>query len=183
MDIMGLRFVLAILLLEATVKAEEDEGQGSVTFWQEKFTLTCPESGKWYRKKLELKSGNESKEFEQIYTSENKGFYHCKYEDSSSKDVHYYFYVKGKVCKSCFELDENLFALIIVADVLGTAVVMLIIYMSCKKKHSGGSAPRSAPKAPAHSRSQGPPVPSPDYEQLNPHTRGQDPYSTVNRMG
>ncbi|XP_071327589.1 T-cell surface glycoprotein CD3 epsilon chain-like [Trachinotus anak] len=175
MNSMGVQAVFAIpFLLIATVNAEE----GNVEFWREKFTMFCPENGTWYNG--EGKDMGPDSKLTQNYNSETKGLYHCKYTlDGESKE--YYFYVKGKACEDCFELDATLFLMVIVLDVLGTAFVMMIIFKCTKKKSSGG--PTHSSKAPARSGGRAPPVPSPDYEQLNPHTRAQDTYSMVNRTG
>ncbi|KAK1899861.1 T-cell surface glycoprotein CD3 epsilon chain [Dissostichus eleginoides] len=89
--------------------------------------------------------------------------------------------LKGKTCVNCFELDATLFGLVIAADVVGTVIMMIIIYRCTKKKSSAG--PTQTSKAPARTGGRAPAVPSPDYEPLNLHTRSQDPYSVVNRMG
>uniref|UniRef100_A0A8D3D5A9 Membrane protein DAP10 n=1 Tax=Scophthalmus maximus TaxID=52904 RepID=A0A8D3D5A9_SCOMX len=84
-------------------------------------------------------------------------------------------------CANCVELDASSFGLVIAADMAGTVVLMAIIYKCTKKRSSAGPTPSS--KAPARSGGRAPPVPSPDYETLNAHTRSQDPYSVVNRTG
>ncbi|XP_070826860.1 T-cell surface glycoprotein CD3 epsilon chain-like isoform X1 [Chaetodon trifascialis] len=168
MTSMGIQAALAVLLLlAATVKADE------VSFWGEYVTMTCPESGTWYYKNNNVSEGLD---YTLKYDNTKKGLYECKYDEKI-----YYFYVQGKVCENCFELDGTLFALAITADMSVTAFVMMIIYMRIKKRGSPGLSHTS--KAPAHSGGRAPPVPSPDYEQLNTHTRSKDTYSTVNRMG
>ncbi|KAI9541287.1 hypothetical protein NQZ68_031615 [Dissostichus eleginoides] len=167
MSSMCVRAALAVLLFIATVEADK----GGVTFWGEEFTMTCPEKGIFY------KEGNISTEAKQhTLKYDDKGLYHCKY-----KDEKYYFYVRGKTCVNCFELDATLFGLVIAADVVGTVIMMIIIYRCTKKKSSAG--PTQTSKAPARTGGRAPAVPSPDYEPLNLHTRSQDPYSVVNRMG
>ena len=39
-------------------------------------------------------------------------------------------------CENCFELDAELFGLVIFVDVIGTAIVMMIIFKFTKKKSS-----------------------------------------------
>uniref|UniRef100_A0A8C9Z286 CD3 gamma/delta subunit Ig-like domain-containing protein n=1 Tax=Sander lucioperca TaxID=283035 RepID=A0A8C9Z286_SANLU len=150
MNSMGVRATLAVLLLFiATVKAAE----GGVTFWRETFTMTSKESdyiGETYT---------------QNYDTKSKGLYHCEYTDGEgSESKKYYFYVKGKACKNCFELDSYVVGLAIVVDVLGTAFVMMVIYRYTKKKYSAGLS--QASKAPARSagRHQAPSAPPVDYE-------------------
>lgn len=174
---MGVQAVLAVLLLfTATVKADE-----GVTFWREKFTMTCPQTGTWF-KKQEITQFAEGKDVTLKYDGKAKGLYHCEYKEEEKTDTtKYYFYVKGKVCADCFELNAALFWGIIVADLMMTAFLMIIIYRFTKKKSSAGLT--HASKAPARSGGQAPPVPSPDYEPLNAHTRSQDAYDTVNRTG
>ncbi|KAM7413532.1 hypothetical protein PAMA_020758 [Pampus argenteus] len=168
---MGVQAVLAVLLLVmGTVKAEQ------VSFWRNRFKMTCPEEGKWFQKGV-LKQETKTQDYEVVYDSNTKGTYHCEYDNGQKK---YYFYVQGKTCENCFELDAKLLMVAIIADMIGTVLIMVIIYRCTKKKRS--PAPHSA-KAPARSGGRAPPVPSPDYEQLNPHSRSQDPYSFLNRMG
>ncbi|XP_028429323.1 T-cell surface glycoprotein CD3 epsilon chain isoform X2 [Perca flavescens] len=171
---MGVRATLAVLLLFiATVKAAE----GGVTFWREHFTMTCPENGTWYRKEDQIHVGQT---YTEVYNGNSKGEYRCEYNDPKKT---YYFFVKGKACENCFELDSFVVGLAIVVDVLGTAFVMMVIYRYTKKKYSAG--PSQASKAPARPAGHhtGPPPPQPDYEPLNPHTRNNGAYDVVNRTG
>ncbi|XP_068563121.1 T-cell surface glycoprotein CD3 epsilon chain-like [Cebidichthys violaceus] len=174
MNSMGVRAALAFLLLFiATVKAATTN-QGGVTFWKEDFTMTCPEKGTWFKK---AEVGNLSQTYTSPYTGKSKGVYYCSYKDKDSKDIKYYFYLKGRVCANCFELDAAFIAVIIVVNMVGTTCVMLIIYRCTKKRREAGLTPD--PKAPALPGGRPPVL----YEPLNPHTRSQDPYSVVNRMG
>ncbi|XP_042343129.1 T-cell surface glycoprotein CD3 epsilon chain-like [Plectropomus leopardus] len=170
--------VLAVLLL-FIAKA----GAAGVEFWREKFTMTCPENGTWFRKQADTKHVGPTYTLQ--YGGTTKGLYYCEYPDpdSDTGKTKYYFYVKGKVCKSCFELDSILFLLVVFVDVLGTAAVMIFIFRCTKKKSSAG--PSQSSTAPALSERRGPSATSTQspYESLSPHTRSQDPYSTVNRMG
>nr|ACY54762.1 CD3 epsilon splice variant [Hippoglossus hippoglossus] len=88
---------------------------------------------------------------------------------------------KGSACANCIELEAAPLALAITVDMAGTIILMMIIYKCTKKKSSAGST--QASKAPARAGGRAPPVPSPDYEALNPHTRSQDPYAIVSRTG
>ncbi|XP_070762367.1 T-cell surface glycoprotein CD3 epsilon chain-like [Enoplosus armatus] len=177
MNSMGVRPALAVLLLFI---AAVEAGEGGVTVWREYFTMTCPGEGSWYYKKQNVSEGAT---YQLKYEHTKKGLYYCEYyedpEFSETNKMKYYFYVQGKVCENCFELDASLFGLAIAADVIGTAFVMMIVYRCTKKKESSAHAS----KAPARSGGQGPPVSSSHYEQLNTHTRSQDTYSIVNRTG
>ncbi|XP_078102786.1 T-cell surface glycoprotein CD3 epsilon chain-like [Sander vitreus] len=181
MNSMVVRATLAVLFLFiATVKA----GEGGVTFWREKFTLTCPETGKWFKDTINIAEGNT---YTRDYNGKTNGLYHCEYntgDDNGGNIIKkYYFYVKGKACANCFELDSFVVGLAIVVDVLGTAFVMMVIYKYTKKKYSAGL--RQASKAPARSAGhhQAPPVPNADYEPLNPRTRALETYDLLNKNG
>lgn len=171
---MDFRVVFAILLLSvATVKAK-----GDVSFWGEYVTMTCPDIGKWFI------AGNitelADKEYQMKYTG-SQDVYYCEYKDDGGTNIKYYFYIQGKACATCFEVDGLLFLVVIVVDLLGTIGLMFLIYSCTKKRSSAG--PANTSKSPARSGGRGPPVPSPDYEQLNNLTRSQDTYSVVNRTG
>ncbi|XP_027136071.1 T-cell surface glycoprotein CD3 epsilon chain [Larimichthys crocea] len=135
--------------------------------------MTCPESGTWYYKD---KISDSNTTLTITYGNDKKGLYYCEYDS----DKKYYFFVQGKVCENCFELNAALFGVVIVMDVALTAVVMIIIFMCTKKKNPAGLA--HPPKTPARPERRGPPGQSSEYEQLN-HTRSQDTYSIVNRTG
>ncbi|XP_020500035.1 T-cell surface glycoprotein CD3 epsilon chain [Labrus bergylta] len=155
-----------------------DAADGDVEFWRETVTMTCPEEGTWYEKgNSEMTDLKENKTYVFKYENKKKGLYHCVHD----VDKKYYFYVQGKACENCFELNPLVFALAIIVDVIGTAFVMMIIYRCGKKRRSDGLS--NASTAPARRGGRAPPLPSPDYEPLNPHTRNQDPYSTVSRTG
>ncbi|XP_026155206.1 T-cell surface glycoprotein CD3 epsilon chain [Mastacembelus armatus] len=178
MNNLGVRAVLVVLLFVPSVKAVA----GSVTFWRETYTMTCPEKGEWFLKGDNVSCSSEESTCTVTYNGKNKGPYFCKYTDHLNVEKKYYFYVQGKVCENCFELDGTIFMLIVVLDIVATIFVILLIYMNTKKKSSSGPMPTS--KAPARSGGRAPPVPSPDYEPLSTHTRSQDTYSTVvNKTG
>ncbi|XP_060901666.1 T-cell surface glycoprotein CD3 epsilon chain-like isoform X2 [Labrus mixtus] len=172
MTSIGVGAALTVLLLFISPVDAGDE------FWMEHVTMTCPEAGKWYEKgNSEMKDLEGNKTYVFKYENRKKGLYHCVNEE----DTKYYFYVQGKACENCFELDPLLFGLAIIVDVIGTVFVIMIIYTCGKKRRSDG--PSNASTAPARRGGRAPPLPSPDYEPLNPHTRNQDPYSTVSRTG
>lgn len=179
MNSMGVQAVLAVLLFTiGTVKAAE----GGVSFWRENFIMTCPEEGAWYKIDGNNITYKDSKTHELEYNGTNKGGYYCEYiKNGESASQKYSFYVQGKACENCFEMEASFLMLAIIVDVVMTGFVMMIIYRCTKKKSS--AAPHSSKAPPARSGGRAPPVPSPDYEQLNPQTRGQDTYSLLNRTG
>ncbi|XP_060929589.1 T-cell surface glycoprotein CD3 epsilon chain-like [Limanda limanda] len=177
---MGVRAVIAMALLLSVAGSEDKTPEGSVTFNGEKFTMTFRMSGKWYRRNAEV--GEAVNKLELSYTSDSKGLYKCEYKESDTDEAKaYYFYVKGKACANCIELEATNLGLAITVDMAGTIILMMIIYKCTKKKSSAGST--HASKAPARAGGRAPPVPSPDYEALNPNTRNEDPYSSVSRTG
>lgn len=173
---MGVQAVLVVVLLGiATTMAEDSTTQGNVKIWRNQVTLICPKVGKWIDRNGPIEDSSASKTYTFLYTS--KGQYRCEYDSKK-----YRFYVEGNVCENCFELDGNTLFMVIVGDLLLTIIVMVIVYRCSNKKSPAG--PPQPSKAPPRSGGRGPPVPSPDYEALNPQTRAQDTYSTVvNRMG
>lgn len=173
---MVFRAVLALtLLISATVEAKD------VSVWMDKVKLTCPWSGKLYQVKgssseslLDGTSTTKYTEYTYNYTGTTDQ-YRCEKEDDET--IKYHFYIQGKPCKNCIELDAWVFAVVIVADVIGTTVVMVLVH-KCSKKTTG--AQQKTPKAP---RSREVDIPL-TYETLNPHTRSQETYSTViNKTG
>uniref|UniRef100_M3ZL37 CD3 gamma/delta subunit Ig-like domain-containing protein n=2 Tax=Xiphophorus maculatus TaxID=8083 RepID=M3ZL37_XIPMA len=185
---MAVQVVFAVIFMFATsVKAETVKG--GATFWNKEVTLTCPLTGSvtWHKEKSKnpetsTSTKNVPKEF--TFTYERQVQYRCQYEIAGpppESTVNYYFYVKGKACKNCFELDPKIFLGIIVANVIWTAVVMMIIYRCSKKKSSDG--PSSSIKPTPRAGHRAPHGPSADYETLNPNTRSQDTYSTVVNSG
>ncbi|XP_061781558.1 T-cell surface glycoprotein CD3 epsilon chain-like [Nerophis lumbriciformis] len=148
------------LLITVAVAAD----QGGVSFWKESFKMKCPQDGKWFQGKSEV--GPKSSSYTVDFDGNTKGLYHCEY-GAQMPSVKYYFYVEGKGCSHCFEMDGVVLGLVIAADVSVTATVMILIYWCVKK--------RSATQAIG-----GPVPPSPDYEPLNIH--GQDAYSSLNNI-
>ncbi|XP_017163668.1 T-cell surface glycoprotein CD3 epsilon chain [Poecilia reticulata] len=179
---MTVQAVFVIIFMFATsVKAET----GGAEFWKKDVTLTCPERGTWHKGQPTTPEATTSpvvstKEYTFLY--ERQVLYTCQYKknEHTSPTVNYYFYVKGKACQNCFELDPKFFVVIIVVDVIGTAVVMMIIYRCSKKKSSDAPTPSNKPTPRAGHRA--PHGPS-EYETLNPNTRSQDTYSTVVNSG
>ncbi|KAM9441685.1 T-cell surface glycoprotein CD3 epsilon chain-like [Salvelinus alpinus] len=159
---------LVFLLIMTTV-----EGKGDVSFWRNTVTMTCPGEGLWYEGTVQMEV-KESEGFTENY-DENKRVYYCVYTDGVNEKTNYQFYIKGKVCKDCYELNPTLVAGAIIGDLLVTGGVILIVYLRARKK-SGPAAPQ---KPTSRSAGRGPPVvPSPDYEPLSVATRSRDIYAT-----
>ncbi|XP_037534447.1 T-cell surface glycoprotein CD3 epsilon chain-like [Nematolebias whitei] len=160
---------VVVLMFSATVKTES-------AFWRDKVTLTCPSDGIWYDSETKVQSPTTATTFEFVY--QHKAQYYCEYKKTESDDTFtkrmYYFYVKGKACENCFEVDGFLFMLVIIVDLIGTSVLMIIVY-SCTKKKSPDQRSQSRSK----SGGRAPPVPAADYEQLNPNSESTETYSAV----
>ncbi|XP_038817939.1 T-cell surface glycoprotein CD3 epsilon chain-like [Salvelinus namaycush] len=154
-----------LLLIMTTV-----EGEGDVSFWRTTVTMTCPAKGLWYEGTVQMEQ-DEREKITKDY-DENKRVYYCVY---GNEKTNYQFYIKGKVCKDCYELNPTLVAGAIIGDLLVTGGVILIVYLRARKK-SGPAAPQ---KPTSRSAGRGPPVvPSPDYEPLSVATRSRDIYAT-----
>ncbi|XP_056467607.1 T-cell surface glycoprotein CD3 epsilon chain-like [Gadus chalcogrammus] len=162
--------VLVFLLLSFA----RSEYTGGVSFWQKNFTMTCPKKGDWYKTEGDIKINQASETLEQEYNDMTKGHYHCIHNKEK-----YHFYVKGKVCENCYELDPVTVAVVIIADVLLTLGVILVVYVRARKRKSAGAKPK---KVSSSGPSGSPATSSPDYQTLHPNSRS-DPYSTVHRMG
>ncbi|MEQ2184110.1 hypothetical protein GOODEAATRI_004558, partial [Goodea atripinnis] len=123
---MGVQAVWLVLLL-FVVHVETQKG--GVTFWRGTVTLTCPENGTWTGLPKPEPSTSKTHEFQY----KGQAQYVCAYQ-ADEEEQKYLFYVKGKACENCFEMDGFLFMLVILIDVIGTAIVMRIIYVCTKKK-------------------------------------------------
>ncbi|XP_008306805.1 T-cell surface glycoprotein CD3 epsilon chain-like [Cynoglossus semilaevis] len=167
--------IVVLFLVVATVRANE---KGTVISDGNKFIMNCPAEGDWYMNEKKL-NGDKTRSLEKEYGSDTKGLYSCKYTEDGTEKT-YFFYIKGKPCANCWELDGLFLLTAIVAEVLGTVVFMTIIYKCTKKKSSGG--PDKTPQKPSRPGGRAPQATSSDYEQLN-RTRASDPYAFVNRMG
>ncbi|XP_061576489.1 T-cell surface glycoprotein CD3 epsilon chain-like [Cololabis saira] len=178
MHSLGVQAALVALLMSAViVKAEE----GGVEFWRETVTLICPEEGNWYDNNNKVFNGTRTYTFK----FERQSQMYCEY-DGPIRRMKYSFYVKGRTCENCFELDAFIMGTAIVVDLMVTVAVMTMVYRCTKKKGSDRPTQTSKrPPAPARPGDRGTTTTSGEggYEPLNPHTRSQDPYSTVNRMG
>ncbi|KAL0972753.1 hypothetical protein UPYG_G00194360 [Umbra pygmaea] len=163
----NVRLVFLIMTVTAV------EGKGDVTFWRDKVTLTCPEKGDWYKDGNMLMSDENELEINMNELS-SKVMWDCKYE-SGSGIINYQFYIKGRGCKNCFEVETALVAGAIVGDLLLTAAVILIVYRWAHKK-SGPAAPK---KLTTRSRGPAPVVPDSDYEPLRLGSRGTNIYATA----
>lgn len=133
--------------------------------------MTCPwKDGTWFLSTDEKKQVNDGENFELEYDNSKKDTYYCK--NATTK---YYFYAQGKACKQCYELNADLFFYLLLGDMVFTVGLMIVIY-KCTKKNSSGQSPHAS-YASSRSGGQAPPIPNPDYEPLNPHTRNQETYS------
>ncbi|XP_051814191.1 T-cell surface glycoprotein CD3 epsilon chain-like [Acanthochromis polyacanthus] len=180
---MGVQAVLTVVLIlfTATVKTHD----GEISVWKTKVTLTCPEIGKWYKDDTVITEKTDDADLEieeksHTFTYEGKTTFHCEYT-SQAETIKYYFRFEGKVCEDCYEVDARLIGLVIIVDIVGTALLMILICSCTKNKSSAGPAHSS--KAPARSGGRPTPASSSEYEQLNRQTRSQDTYSVVNRTG
>ncbi|XP_069003382.1 T-cell surface glycoprotein CD3 epsilon chain-like [Embiotoca jacksoni] len=171
MHSIGVQAVLVVVLM-FTATAKSDGGY--VAFWMDKVELTCPGEGSWFKDKVSIPNDQKEK-YTFDYT--DKSNYHCEYDETKS----YQFYVMGKTCDKCFELNGTVFAVAIVVDVVGTAFLMWIIFRCTKKKSSAG--PTHSSKAPARPGATAPPGSSSEYESLNLQNVSQGTYSVVNRTG
>ncbi|KAJ0063833.1 hypothetical protein NL108_011078 [Boleophthalmus pectinirostris] len=161
------RTVLAVVLLViATVEAKK----GDVTFWMDKIKLTCPGNGEWFDGSHKSMNRTDTT-LEQNFIGP-KEQYHCLHDSES-----YYFYIIGKACTYCFELDAVVLAVVIVTDVIVTGIVMIMVYKCTKKKTAG---PQHAPKA-GRTRLENIPLSdhSSPYAPLSHHTRSNDTYSHI----
>ncbi|MED6294344.1 hypothetical protein CHARACLAT_020176 [Characodon lateralis] len=166
---MAVQAVLIILLMFATTVKTET---GQATFFKKSVTLTCPQDGTWHLEDAKVQETQDSFTFP--YKSQVK--YRCEYKEGDiATNMKYYFYVKGKTCENCFELDAVFFLVIIFVDIIGTVVVMMIIYRCSKKKSSEVPPPTIKP----HPRTGYTQDQSSHYELLNPNTQSTDTYSTV----
>ncbi|MEQ2290803.1 hypothetical protein AMECASPLE_006703 [Ameca splendens] len=165
---MGVQAVWLVLLL-FVVRVETQKG--GVTFWGGTVTLTCPENGTWTGLPKPEPSTSKTHEFQY----KGQAQYVCAYQaNTEGEEQKYLFYVKGKACENCFEVDGFLFMLVILIDVIVTAIVMRIIYVCTKKKSP------DPPPQPQRARGSRPgPDQSSAYESLNPNTQSTLTYSTV----
>ncbi|KAM4628187.1 T-cell surface glycoprotein CD3 epsilon chain-like [Polymixia lowei] len=173
----------ALLLLITTVKADK----GSVSFQNKEFKMSCPESGDWYKGETKTKINETTQDLTLKYDDSkgkgsNKGHYYCQYNEyvDATTPTIYQFYVRGKVCDNCYELDGSTLGVAIVLDLTVTGLVILLVYFYAKRKNSAGPTPTKGP-AQAAGRDAPPVPPATDYEPLNHLTRGQETYSALNR--
>ncbi|XP_008424838.1 T-cell surface glycoprotein CD3 epsilon chain-like [Poecilia reticulata] len=164
---MGVQVMFVVLFM---FLATAESQKGGVSFWRNKVTLSCPENGTWTNK-MEKATLGAATTYEFIFKGQAQ--YYCEYESEGEK-FKYSFFVKGKACENCFEVDGFLFMLVILVDVIGTAVVMRIIYVCTKRKHP--NVPIQPPRA-RRTRPQG--DQSSAYESLNTNTQATETYSAV----
>ncbi|XP_036005991.1 T-cell surface glycoprotein CD3 epsilon chain [Fundulus heteroclitus] len=167
---MAVQVVFVVLLLSVAA-VETQTVKGAVTIWRDQVTLSFPREGKWIEHgKTEEISSNDTL----TIPFKGKAHYFYEYSDDEGSNQKYQFYVKGNACENCFELDGYVLMLVILVDVIGTAILMRIIYVCNKGKR------RYAPPPPQPARRRGPrPDQSSAYESLNPNTQATETYSTV----
>ncbi|XP_056140014.1 T-cell surface glycoprotein CD3 epsilon chain-like [Lampris incognitus] len=169
--------LVAFLMLRTAVKGDDEPPvEPRVFFSGIKFTMICPWKDLTWYKGNNKESENDENTLTKQYNMENKGVYCC------TNDSHIYqFYVRGKVCENCYEMNGIIVFLIVAGDIALTTVVILLAFFSAKRQDSTTStSTKGSSRAAGRS---GPPVPSPDYEPLRPQTRNPDTYSTVHRTG
>ncbi|XP_059930416.1 T-cell surface glycoprotein CD3 epsilon chain-like [Gadus macrocephalus] len=126
-----------------------------VSFWKKSFTMTCPDVGDWYKEDIKI-AANSEKLYIMEYNDTTKGHYYCIHLAEK-----YHFYVKGKVCENCYELDPVKVAVVIIADVLLTLGVILVVYVRARKRKSAVAKPK---KVSSSGPSGSPATSSPDYQ-------------------
>uniref|UniRef100_A0A8C7Y4I7 T-cell surface glycoprotein CD3 epsilon chain n=1 Tax=Oryzias sinensis TaxID=183150 RepID=A0A8C7Y4I7_9TELE len=141
------------------VKAEE----GGVSFWRSDVTLTCPRNGTWFQHNTQLHTGETY-----VLKYERPIRVHCVYEEEEATKKTFFF-VKGRVCETCFELDGVYLGGAIFADVIMTAALMAFIYRRTKKVSASRSGGRASD------------IQSSEYQELNPRSISDGTYSAVNR--
>uniref|UniRef100_A0A3Q1FAD1 T-cell surface glycoprotein CD3 epsilon chain-like n=1 Tax=Acanthochromis polyacanthus TaxID=80966 RepID=A0A3Q1FAD1_9TELE len=140
---MGVQAVLTVVLIlfTATVKTQK----GEISVWKTKVTLTCPEIGKWYKDDTVITEKTDDADLEieeksHTFTYEGKTTFHCEYTSEDDKPTKYYFRFEGKVCEDCYEVDARLIGLVIIVDIVGTALLMILICSCTQNKSSAGPA-------------------------------------------
>ncbi|KAK7171316.1 hypothetical protein R3I93_003806 [Phoxinus phoxinus] len=152
---------LVVLMLTAAAASQDIRTTGSGA------VLVCSgeeENVKW-------KKGTEDmsiKTRENMVTAEQgvvKGEFSCEYTDNNAKTFKDLFYLNVKVCENCIELSGMMASAVILGDLVFTGAVILMVYV-CVRKNTGSTQQKaSKPRT-----SSAPPVPNPDYEQLNQNT-------------
>lgn len=172
-------FLHAILAVEGSEDGPDDT-KGSVEFWGTTVTLYCPSSydGIKVRKTNNKTQGHELEIHD--YTQKDDGQYDCLVSSSSQL---YQFYIKGKVCDNCYELNTVLVSGVIVGDLMLTFGIMMIVYLYAQKKAGKTNSTKSVPAKPkSRTAGRGPPEPpATDYQTLN--TVNRDTYAIVNKNG
>ncbi|XP_077077495.1 T-cell surface glycoprotein CD3 epsilon chain-like [Siphateles boraxobius] len=160
---------LVFLMLTAAADSQE------ISITNTGVVLTCYGGGegdvKWMKEKVELTTEKNKETTVLANQGVVKGEFSCEYSEGSDK-VTDLFYLDVKVCENCYELSGMMASGVIFGDLLITGAVILIVYM-CVRKNTGSTQQRaSKPRAAG-----APPVPNPDYEMLNQHTRSADVYA------
>lgn len=168
--------VLIFLLAGFAATTAQMHSTESVLIYGTTVELKCPEGDEeitWQEKDKSPTEGQDATYIINGYTDEKDGLYTC---ESKILNKRYKFYIKAVVCENCYELDMTLAIGVIIGDVLVTLGVVLIVYL-CARQKSDTIPPQRATRQQAR----GPPVPNPDYQELNPATRSNDIYSHAHR--
>ncbi|XP_028855514.1 T-cell surface glycoprotein CD3 epsilon chain-like [Denticeps clupeoides] len=160
-----------LLFLSFIVLCVKGHDVSDVSFWQDSVHFQCPEfDGDKTTKKEHNNLVVFNATHEKIKFSESiKGQYSC-----ADKTVQ--FYVKGKGCPNCYDLNATFLGIVIGLDLAVTTFLMFIVHYFAKGR---------SPSTPQKTRGQrnAPQPPEPDYQPLNIGSRSRDTYAAVNRMG
>ncbi|XP_028856727.1 T-cell surface glycoprotein CD3 epsilon chain-like [Denticeps clupeoides] len=183
-----------LLFLSFIVLCVKGHDVSDVSFWQDSVHFQCPEfDGDKTTKKEHNNLVVFNATHEKIKFSESiKGQYSC-----ADKTVQ--FYVKGKGCPNCYDLNATFLGIVIGLDLAVTTFLMFIVHYFAKGRSP--STPQKSkmsiffiPPACLSQRfllfrashvDKGTPhsPPEPDYQPLNIGSRSRDTYAAVNRMG
>ncbi|KAJ8280220.1 hypothetical protein GJAV_G00051980 [Gymnothorax javanicus] len=145
---------------------------GQVDFSGMEFTMTCPLEDDGNGIKWGDAAKNEFGERKTVTYDEKTKTYKCL-----AGEKFYHFYVRGKVCENCVEVNGMLLMAMIIVDLLVTGGIIILIYNCAQRKSS--SAPSPAPASGRPGRANAPSVPDRDYEPLNPATRDNATYAVA----
>ncbi|XP_067308022.1 T-cell surface glycoprotein CD3 epsilon chain-like [Pseudorasbora parva] len=140
--------------------------------------LTCTgaeDGGVTWKKDSDVQSGEKNQTFPvRAANGAVKGEFSCQYTDHTAQTVTHMFYLNAKVCENCYELSSFMVIAIVFGDLVITGAVILGVYV-CVPKNTG-STQKKASKPRTQSA---PPVPNPDYQELNQRSRTTDVYSAL----
>uniref|UniRef100_A0A8C4FZF8 CD3 gamma/delta subunit Ig-like domain-containing protein n=1 Tax=Denticeps clupeoides TaxID=299321 RepID=A0A8C4FZF8_9TELE len=141
---------------------------GNVVFYGSYVTMTCPNGTKLYNEK------NDEVENSINYIETPEPKYHCEGDAIQ-------FYIKGKGCPNCYDLNATFLGIVIGLDLAVTTFLMFIVHYFAK-----GRSP-STPQKSKMSIFFIPPACLSQrfllFRPLNIGSRSRDTYAAVNRMG